>query len=47
MTLEEAEVRIAALEDEVAALKQEAELLREEVRALAAVVGERLPPAET
>jgi len=43
MTLDEAEVRIAALEDEVAALKREAEFLREEVRALAGVVGERLP----
>jgi len=46
MTLDEAEVRIAALEDEVAALRNEAELLREEVRALGSVINERLPPPE-
>jgi hypothetical protein len=46
MTLEEAEVRIAALEDEVAAQRREAEMLREEVRALASVINERLPPPE-
>lgn len=43
MTLDEAEVRIAVLEDEVGALRREAETLREEVRALASVIAERVP----
>lgn len=43
MTLDEAEVRIAVIEDEIAALRREAETLREEVRALASVIAERVP----
>lgn len=43
MTLDEAEVRIAVLEDEVAALRREAESLREQLRALASLVAERVP----
>jgi uncharacterized coiled-coil protein SlyX len=43
MTLDEAEVRIAVLEDEVAALRREAESLREQLRALASLVADRVP----
>jgi uncharacterized small protein (DUF1192 family) len=43
MTLDEAEVRIAALEDEIEALRREAETLREDVRALASVIADRVP----
>lgn len=43
MTIDEAEVRIAALEDETAALRLETERLREELRALASVVAGRVP----
>ena len=45
MTDEQAEARISDLEGAVTALEQEVEKIREDLRALAAVVGERLHDA--
>lgn len=47
MTDEQTQARIGDLEDAVGALEQEVEKIREDLRALAAIIRERVPdPAE-